>query len=87
MKKVVVNKEDLKNNVKILKEILDKKVKKIGSKGSKIIPVVKGNAYGLGLVEYSKALLECGIDTLAIATFEEAEILINEKFDAEILML
>ena len=84
MKKVVVNKEELKNNVKILKEILDKKVEKIGSKGSKIIPVVKGNAYGLGLVEYSKI---CGRDTLAIATFEEAEILINEKFDAEILML
>lgn len=87
MKKVVVNKNDLKNNVKILREILDKKVEKIGSKGSKIIPIVKGNGYGLGLIEYSKTFIECGIDMLGIATFEEAEILINEKLGVDILML
>ena len=87
MKKVVVNRDDLKNNVNVLRNILNEKVKKIGSKGSKIIPVVKGNGYGLGLIEYSKTLLECDIDMLGIATFEEAEILVNEKLNAEILML
>lgn len=87
MKKVVVNKEDIKNNVKILQGLLQEKVKKVGVNDCKIIAVVKGNGYGLDLIEYSKVLVESGIDTLAIATYEEAEILINEKLDAKILML
>ena len=74
MKKIVVNKNDLVNNVKILKNILNEKVKRTNSKGAKIIPVVKANGYGLDLVQYSKVLIECGIDILSIATFEEAEI-------------
>lgn len=87
MKKIVVNKNDLVNNVKILKNILDEKVKRTNSKGAKIIPVVKANGYGLDLAQYSKVLIECGIDILSIATFEEAEILINANLGASILML
>ena len=32
-------------------------------------------------------LLECGIDILSIATFEEAEILINANFGVSLFML
>ena len=87
MKKVKINKSDLINNINILKNILEEKVKKTNSAPAKMIPIVKANGYGLDLVKYSKVLVEQGMDILAVATFEEAEILIKEKLDAKILML
>ena len=58
MKKLEINKNDLKNNIEIIKNIDD---------NIKIIAVVKANGMGLGLVEYSKTLLENGIESLAVA--------------------
>ena len=40
---------------------------------SKIIGVVKSNAYGHGAVEVSKAYLDEGVDMLAVATLGEAK--------------
>lgn len=42
---------------------------------------------GLGLVEYSKFLIENGIKTLAVANFEEAITLREAEIEEEILMM
>ena len=49
MKALVVERKNLKHNLKIIKEIINKDEKK-----TRIIAVIKGNGYGLGLVEYAQ---------------------------------
>lgn len=87
MKKLVVSRKDLKNNLKIIR----KKINSFGKDDSKNVPqiigVVKGNGMGLGLVEYSKFLVNNGIDFLAVANIEEALILRNSGIEEEILMM
>ncbi len=84
MKQLVVNKEDLKHNIKRLKDY----TKKISNDDNyTIIAVVKGNGYGLGLNEYSEILVENGIKYLAVATFEEAIELRKKQKDVNILMM
>jgi alanine racemase len=39
--------------------------------GARLIAVVKGDAYGHGLVEVARTILEAGTDTLAVANVEE----------------
>ena len=77
MKKIVIEKEDLKENINKIKE----------NTKSKIIAVVKSNGYGLGLIEYSKILIEEEIETFAVATVEEAVSLRKSNQDIEIIML
>ena len=79
MKKLVVNKEDLKNNIE--------KVQALAGDKTKVIAVVKGNGYGLGLVEYSKYLVSNGIDFLAVGTLEEGVSLRKAEIKEDILML
>lgn len=79
MKKLEINKNNLKNNIDIIKAKLNKK--------SKIIAVVKANGMGLGLIEYSKFLIENGIDFLAVANFDEAIALRKADINCKILML
>lgn len=65
MNKLIVNKKDLIHNInKVKEQIIDENYTIIG--------VVKGNGYGLGLEEYSKILIENGINMLAVATNFEA---------------
>ena len=54
MKKVIIDKKDLENNIKIIKTMKNKK--------TKIIGIVKANGMGLDLVKYSKFLTYKGID-------------------------
>lgn len=85
MKKVVISKKDLKNNLKMIKSDLTKK----DDNGNKIklIAVVKANGMGLDLIQYSKFLVENGIDFLAVATTTEAINLRKAGIEVDILML
>ena len=87
MKSLVINKEDLKHNIRKIKEIAKETESLDNHKPIKIIAVVKGNGYGLGLIHYSKLLIDNGIDFLAVSTVEEAIKLREFKIQAKILML
>lgn len=84
MKQLVVNKEDLKHNIDKIKSY----IKQISQNDNyTIIAVVKGNGYGLGLKEYSKFLIENGIEYLAVSALEEAIELRKAQNKVNILLL
>ena len=85
MKKVVISKKDLKNNLKMIRADLTK-VDDNGNK-VKLIAVVKSNGMGLGLVEYSNFLVDNGVDFLAVATIDEALKLRKAGITVDILMM
>lgn len=87
MKSLVINKEDLKHNIRIIKNIVKETGRQDNHKPIKLIAVVKGNGYGLGLIQYSKFLIDNGVDFLAVATVEEAIALREAKLQARILLL
>ena len=68
MNKLEINKNDLKFNV-------NKILEKAKETNAQVIAVVKINAYGLGIVEFSRFLEENGVDFLAVASPEEAFVL------------
>lgn len=59
--------------------------KRVGS--SKIIGVVKGNAYGHDALIISRAYLECGVELLGVATLGEAKQLRDAGISCGIVML
>ena len=84
MKVLEINKQDLIHNINIIK-----KLNEVGEnlKSPEIIAVVKGNAYGMDLIQFSKILIEQGIEFLAVATVEEAIELRKNNIKCKILML
>lgn len=87
MNTLVIEKEHLRHNIKQIKEFANPNEKDGNSNTVKIIAVVKGNAYGLGLVEYTQFLIDQGISFFAVATIEEAMQLRKAGMQEEILML
>jgi len=63
-----------------------RQVKSILAPGVKIAAVVKGNGFGHGYVEPSRAFVEAGADMLAVTRLDEAMILRNAGISAPILL-
>ena len=87
MNTLVINKEDLRHNIEKIKEFASKSGKDDNGNPLKIIAVVKANGYGLGIVEFTKFLIENGIKSFAVATKEEAISLRNAGIKEEIILL
>lgn len=74
-----LNLNALSDNIATYKGILPEK--------TKIIAVVKANAYGHGIVQISQKAIECGADMLAIAQPEEGELLRSNGITSPIVVM
>ena len=82
MKVLEISKDNLRHNIKLIKNKVEK-----DSPDVKIYAVVKANGVGLGLIEYTKFLIENAIKSFAVARIEEAINLRQADIKEEILML
>ncbi|MEN3038622.1 MAG: alanine racemase [Candidatus Kryptonium sp.] len=64
-----------------------KQVKKLVGRGTKVMAVVKANAYGHGAIEISKSAISLGVDYLAVAIPEEGIELRENGIDIPVLVL
>lgn len=84
MKALIIEKKDLKHNIQRIKEFINSNN---NEKKTDIIAVIKGNAYGLDLIQYANFLIDNGISFFAVASTEEAVKLRKSGIKEKILML
>ncbi|HOJ09334.1 MAG TPA: alanine racemase [Clostridiales bacterium] len=77
MNKLIIEKDKLDKNIEIIK----------GLTQAKIIAVVKGNGYGLGVLEYTRFLSEKGIDIFALSDVRDAVYISESGFSGRVLLL
>lgn len=87
MKSLLINQKDLKHNIEIIKELAKDNTSVGTSIEFKLVGVVKGNGYGLGLVKFARFLKDNGVPILAVSTVEEAVELREAGIDGAVLML
>lgn len=78
MKRLVVEKELLLHNINCLKNMAE---------NCTILAVLKGNGYGLGIVQFAQLLMETGIRFFAVSELSEGIALRQSGIDADILLL
>lgn len=77
MNKLVIDKDILIKNIEAIKK----------HTRSKIIAVLKANAYGLGLLEFASVLQQNGIDFFAVTDIKDALKLRENGITGQILLL
>lgn len=77
MATLVVQKDRLLYNLSVLRSLSE----------AEVIPVLKGNAYGLGDTELARLFAEAGVKTLAVSTIDEAERVREAAPEPEVLLL
>ncbi|MBP3635275.1 MAG: alanine racemase [Bacilli bacterium] len=80
MSELIIKKEDLLHNINEIKS-------RVSSDDYTLIAVVKGNAYGLGIVEFTKFLIDAGFNFFAVAEASEALLLRKNGIKEKILLL
>ncbi len=76
---VEISKKALINNINVFKSLL--------SKNQEMIPVIKSNAYGHGILEIATIAREEGINQFAVNSMEEAIFLRKNKLTSKILVM
>jgi alanine racemase len=64
-----------------------REIRRVTSNKAELMGVVKADAYGHGVVQVSRVLLENGVTRLAVATLDEAIQLRRNNFDVPVLIL
>lgn len=80
MNELIIDKNDLIHNINEIKS-------KVNTDNYTLIAVVKGNAYGLGIIEFTKFLIENGFNFFAVASIDEALTLRKNGIEEKILLL
>ena len=77
--KLIVDTNALKHNINEIRKQLDE--------GTNIIPVIKANAYGIGIEKMLEVVMELGITIVAVATVDEGIYLRQLGYDGEVFIL
>ena len=80
MTRVEINLENIEHNLKVIKAY-------IGRDNTKIMAIVKSNAYGHGILEISKKVIKDGVSGLGIALVDDGIKLRNEGVKIPIYIL